>query len=368
MALRSLLLALLLCAAAAASAAEGGDAPPPVQPEKAAETKAEQPAAPTGAAAAANDFILSASEGGTKLTLRAVNVPAKPVIEALAKESGWTIRVEGEPRGSVSADFTDQPFETALMTVARPPGYTASRVFVIVPKKEGSPLAPDVLRLPMGLPRLSLSLANPMPVAAVIATVAEMAHVSIEAPEDLKGEATLAAADTPLPDVLTSLCQQLDMAWTLVYQLKSAPTTGAGAVPDDEEVAAQEARRQAQQWARMTPQQRQVVASQQIGNLLRLDPRQRQQQVQSITAQLVGLSRGVAKLSPEERKQVGAMIQQRAQPYMSQMRQLTPEQQREFQPAARAYEMLINRLRQPTPQPRPATPGRGGAPQPPARR
>lgn len=371
--LRSFLLAVLLAIATAACAAEEGGTKPSSQPGPATEAKPTDQtatsAAQTAQPTAASGFNLSASGGGTKFTLQAVNVAPKLVLDALAKESGWEIRVEGEPRGNLTLEFSDQPFEEALVQVARAVGYTASRLFVITPKKEGTPAAPDVMKLPLGLPRVALSLANPMPAAVVIPTLANAARVEIEAPQDLKGEAKLEADNTPLPDVLTALCQQLDMAWTIAYRLRSAPKTGPGAVPDDDEVAAREAMRETERWAQMTPQQRQMYANQQIGNLLRLDPQQRQQQIQQFTSQLLRMSRGVNRLTPEERRRFAAMIQQRAEPYMRQMQQLTPEQRREFQPAARAFQALMDRLRQPEPRrgdttrpPAPGTPGRPGTP------
>ncbi len=302
---------------------------------------AEEPAAPPAAEAAApaekkaGEVLVVLSDDGT-VTLSAVNASAKAVINALSEKTGRPIRMEPESEAQVSLTLVNQPFEQLLVAVAQAITYTPSRCYLLSPRQEGQEL-PDRQQLPEGLPTVSLTLARPASVAGVVAALRAVTQLDIEAAEGLKGEATLQVTDVPLPEVLDSLCKQLNAVWRLGYRLKSAATGTAAPTAADAEAARQEM----EAWAEMTEEERQFLARQHTGNLLRADPAERKRQISTLVTQLRELSRALAPLTGEERAKMAKAIEQRAAPYLRELEQLPREQRRDFQPVIQAFQRVM---------------------------
>lgn len=333
-------------------------------------TAAPPAAATQPAPAAAGELELTALDGGTAFSLVALNAEAKAVFEQLARESGWEIRAEPAPTAKVTLTLNNESFERTLAAVARAIGYQTTRVYVLSPRKEGQEL-PDPFRMPLELPSVSLQLTKPVPVADAVAALGNAARVPIEAAPALKGEATIDAAETPLAEALNALCEQVEAVWTISYRLKptpkQAPAAGAaGGTGNQDDGFAAEARREMEQWAKMTPAQRTQQARRQMSDLLRADPAERKRELQKLTGQLGRLGRALNSMEAEDRQQLAKMLQDRATPYLSELRQMTPEQQREFAQAAAALRRVIAVAKQPPPKPAtaPAAPAPGGKPAP----
>ncbi|MDH7570027.1 MAG: hypothetical protein QHJ73_10625, partial [Armatimonadota bacterium] len=184
------------------------------QGKETAPAAATAPAATPGASAA--ELQVRATEGGSKVTVVAVEADAKAVLEAMAKESGKEIRAEPAPQAKVTLSLSDESFERALLAVAARIGYRASRAYVISPKKEGQEL-PDALSLPMGLPTVSLKLPNAVPVAQAVAALRNSTQATIELQAGVTGEAKIEAENAPLSEVLDDLCRQVNAVWALSY-------------------------------------------------------------------------------------------------------------------------------------------------------
>ena len=156
--------------------------------------------------------------------------------------------------------------------------------------------------------------------------------------------------------------------WTISYRLKPTrnrrlPPAGGGTGNQDDGFAAGHGAR----WSsgRMTPAQRTQQARRQMSDL-RADPAERKRELQKLTGQLGRLGRALNSMEAEDRQQLAKMLQDRATPYLSELRQMTPEQQREFAQAAAALRRVIAVAKQPPPKPAtaPAAPAPGGKPAP----
>lgn len=340
MARRRLSSVVLACVAALAlgcgASARAAEAPAPAG-EKPADV---QPA---------GELEVLADENGD-ITLLATNADPQKVAKVLSEKGGWPVRLEPEPKGTLTLTLVNETFEQVLVAIARALNYTASRYIVMTPRKEGQAL-PDRFRLPMDLPAVSLKIAQRMPLAGVVAALKNAAQLDVEVAEELKGEVTLQAAETPLPEVLDSLCNQVGAVWTLAYRLKPTPEDPKEKTPGalGEPKAAEEDQQPAEQWAEMTPEERQKRVRQHTSALLRANPAERKRQVRALVEQVRELARTLAPLTGDERAKLARELQYRAEPYLNELNQLSPEQRRDLEPLIQAFQRVLGVVRGPQP-------------------
>lgn len=313
-------------------------------------------------AAPAPDYQLTAADDGRQFTLVAAGSNAKALLDDLSKKSGWKIEVAPEPQRRVTVTLTDETFERVLIAIAQSIGYVPARVYQILPKKDGDAL-PDHFKLPLGLPTASLTVAD-APLATVVNVLKDQTKTNIEVIGDVKGDVSVAVNQAPLPDILDGIAQQAKATWTLAYRLTPAGSVtnhtrpGAVVAPPvvgDGNAEDAAARAQMQQWMGMTPAQRKALATKQIGDILRANPKDRQQEINNLGQQLGGLLSAVRKMTPAERARIAPAITDRVGPYLQALNQLTPAQKGDFNGIIRRADYLSKLVQSPAQ-------GQGGVP------
>lgn len=315
-------------------------------------------AAPGDAAGAAPapDYQLTAADDGQQFTLVAAGSDAKALLEDLSKKSGWKIEMVPETQRRVTVTLTDESFERTLIAIARSIGYAPARVYQIMPKKEGDAL-PDHFKLPLGLQSATLTVTD-APLQTVVNVLKDQTKANIEVVGDLKGDVSVAVNQSPLPDILDAIAQQVKATWTLAYRLTPAtgaltggrPGTGAGggaALGGGVGAEDAAAHHEMQQWMGMTPAQRKALATKQIGDILRANPKDRQQEINNLSQQLGGLLSAVRKMTPAERAKIAPAIADRVGPYLQALNQLTPAQKGDFNGIIRRADYLSKLVQSP---------------------